>query len=111
MAAEECAWFRATVSGSTPRRPGLSRRCRDRRALHQVAGIQQDAIVAVGALPPDHGCEVGESPVVIVERRQARVQIVGMENGKRLGFRRQQRAEQQRQRQQAPGLVGHQRVL
>ena len=77
MAAEECAWFRATVSGSTPRRPGLSRRCRDRRALHQVAGIQQDAIVAVGALPPDHGCEVGESPVVIVERRQARVQIVG----------------------------------
>src|SRR5262249_43364306 len=27
-AAEECAWFRATVSGSTPRRPGLSRRSR-----------------------------------------------------------------------------------
>jgi hypothetical protein len=25
-AAEECAWFRATVFGSTPRRPGLSRR-------------------------------------------------------------------------------------
>ena len=27
-AAEECAWFRATVSGSTPGRPGLSRRSR-----------------------------------------------------------------------------------
>ena len=27
-AAEECAWFRATVYGSTPRRPGLSRRSR-----------------------------------------------------------------------------------
>jgi hypothetical protein len=27
-AVEECAWFRATVSGSTPRRPGLSRRSR-----------------------------------------------------------------------------------
>ena len=26
--AEECAWFRATVFGSTPRRPGLSRRSR-----------------------------------------------------------------------------------
>ena len=25
-ATEECAWFRATVFGSTPRRPGLSRR-------------------------------------------------------------------------------------
>ena len=28
VAAEECAWFRATVYGSTPRRPGLSRRSR-----------------------------------------------------------------------------------
>jgi hypothetical protein len=27
-AAEECAWFQATVFGSTPRRPGLSRRSR-----------------------------------------------------------------------------------
>ncbi len=49
--------------------------------------FQQDAVVAVGVLPPDHGGEVGESPVVIVARRQARVQIVGMENGKRPGFR------------------------
>jgi len=57
----------------------------DRRALHQVAGIQKDAVVAVGALPADRRCEVGESPIVIVERRQARVQIVGMENGERPG--------------------------
>jgi hypothetical protein len=60
---------------------------RDRRALHRVAGIQQDAVVAVGVLPLDHRGEIGESPVVIVARRQARVQIVGMENGKRPGFR------------------------
>jgi len=47
-AAEECAWFRATVFGSTPRRPGLSRRSRfpsPKNGTHSVSRLAAKTFV------------------------------------------------------------------
>ena len=55
--------------------------CRDRRALGDIAGIQQYAIVAAGAFPADHGGQVREAATAIIERHHAGMEIVGVQDG------------------------------
>ena len=56
---------------------------------------------AVGALAPDHGGQVGESAVLVLERHEARVQVVDVQDGQRPDLRRQRRAGEQEERQPA----------
>jgi hypothetical protein len=79
----------------------------DGSALRQVAGIEEDAILAVGAFAPDHRGEIGEAAVMVFKRHQARVEVVGVQYGQRPDFRRQWSACQQRERQKAPGPALH----
>ena len=86
-----------------PRRPELFKDLRDRWVSGHRPGRRGQPYLDTHRFPGTLRESSNEG--------RRRVQIVGKENGKRPGFRRQQRAEQQQKRQQAPGPVGHQRVL
>ena len=53
----------------------------DRGALGDIAGIQQDAIVAAGAFAADHGGQVRKAATAIFERQHAGVEVVGVQDG------------------------------
>ena len=64
----------------------------DGGALRDIAGIQQNAILAALALAPDHGGQEREAAVVVFQRHHARVQVVGVQDGQRADFRGQRSA-------------------
>ena len=64
----------------------------DGRALRDVAGIEQDAIGTVGALAADHGGEVGEAALIVLQRHETRMEVVRVENGEGADLRGQRRA-------------------
>ena len=66
----------------------------DGAPLGDIAGIEQDAIVAAGALAADRGGEVREAAAVVLERHHAGVQVVGVEDGERPDFGGQRGADQ-----------------
>jgi hypothetical protein len=53
----------------------------DRCALGDIAGIQQDAIVAAGAFPADHGRQVRKAATAIIEWHHAGMEVVGVQDG------------------------------
>jgi len=54
---------------------------RDGRALHQIAGVQEDAVATIRALAADDGGEVCKTAIPVFEREQTGVKVVGMEDG------------------------------
>jgi hypothetical protein len=73
---------------------------RDGRALHQVSGVQQDAVGAAGALVADGRGQVGEASLMGIRRRYVGVQVVGVENGEGTYLRGQRGASRRAQRQE-----------
>jgi hypothetical protein len=53
----------------------------DRRALHQVAGVQRERCVGLGSFPLEDGGQVRHASFAIGIREQAVVQIVEMQDG------------------------------
>ena len=61
----------------------------DGRSLHQVAGVEQDAMAAVGPFPADDRSQVGEAAAAVVERQEMGVKVVGVQDRQRPDFGRQ----------------------
>ena len=71
------------------------------RALRHVARVEQDAIGAVGALTADHAGKVGKPAMVVLQRQQPRMQVVGVQDGQRAYRRHHRQHGQSRQRDRA----------
>jgi hypothetical protein len=79
--------------------------------LGDIAGIQQNAVIATRPFAADHGSQVRKAAMVILQRHHTGVQIVCMKDGEGSDFGGQWGAGEQRERQSAPDPRVHTRIL
>ena len=77
--------------------------CRNGRPLRQIAGVEQNAIDATFALVADGRRQISETPVVVIERTQAGVEIVRVEDGQRSDLRTEWECEEDSQNDEPAG--------